>query len=451
MKNRKIFLVCVSSLFLFFLFSRSSAAQRPSYVAQYLIDQGKAHYKNGETEKAIHSWSQVLLIEPGNKTASDCLKKLGIDGNAYGREENPAIRAAVLSQEMSIYKDKITDLEIRNQEKDDGLVQLKEELNTQKAALAQYVQDRESDINRLQIKMNLMQEDYAQRAVSDQERMEELSGDSQDFQRQVHLIERILKKQLALLEDKEKFLKQKENYARRLKEEIQFVKDHSLQEKAEQEEEIFQQASKYKGQLLDLKKELKQVKAGYGQKDRAHQKQIQILKDMVRDREEELTKLRDDLLLKELDLARKERELEAQKAISETKERLARVPSDVQRVKQQRVVDGELLKMKDRDIADLKERLAQALRQISALEKNSASVNQGEMNALKKQIEQIKKQLAERETYIDQKNNDFKLLKDRLADSQQRLDFVEQTIEEKDEQIGELEGMLKQLRDQCMK
>ena len=140
------------------------------------------------------------------------------------------------------------------------------------------------------------------------------------------------------------------------------------------------------------------------------------LETELRHKEQELAKLKDELLAKEL------QSTYGPQAASDGKRDAKSVA---------------MIKERDAYISELKQKLADSRREITFLQKNFKEGNQEE-------IEKLRAQLSNKQA----QNNDVKILQERLSDAQERLGLVETIIQEKETQIQNLQNELDKLRQE---
>ncbi len=149
-------------------------------------------------------------------------------------------------------------------------------------------------------------------------------------------------------------------------------------------------------------------------------------------RQIEAEKLQDVLAL-ERKLSEKELELTGLKNnLSATEARAAALSPDAADDK-----SAELLKARDRYIAELKEKLAESKREAGFLKKNFQEISREE-------IQKLKDQLAENDQL-----EEISILQERLSDAQERLTLVDSIVAEKESRIEGLANELALIREQC--
>ena len=85
MINWKIYLSVRGFLFLLLFLGLTGEirAQDRNMVAEFLCERAQGYYTKGEKQEALHEFSKVLLVDPGNPTAQEYLQKLGVPQGLY--------------------------------------------------------------------------------------------------------------------------------------------------------------------------------------------------------------------------------------------------------------------------------------------------------------------------------------------------------------------------------
>jgi len=291
-----------------------------------------------------------------------------------------------------------------------------------------------------------MKDDHAQSSSLADKKIEDLELDSNDKRREANLYGRTVKKFDGIIDEKEKLLVEKDAEISDLVQEIVFVKGRAAEDIEDYQDEIKNMSSGYREQIAVLKRGFSSTKQDDAEQIKNNTTKIKSLQRKVKRQRSQITRLKDSILEKDLEINKTHDQLAfAQDKQQDLKKLFKSKPQVIE------VEGAELLKSKDKYIAELKDKLVKAMKQIERIESQADSLDRSdEIKKLNRQMKSIRMQLSQRDSILQDKNEKFSLLKERLADAQERLGFVEEIVEEKDSQLGELKTQLIELRDQCI-
>ncbi len=401
-------------------------------TSQFLIDQGKQHYQKGDLASALHEFSKAILVDPGNAAAKDYLGKMGFTDGMYGHRPSPLARSAALAQEVKVFKDKWADAEKTNEMTAVKLRQTQEERDT----LCLSLEEKKSELHQMNDELIMAQKNFQQDNLAARQRTRDLQARAALREEEIAFLERFTDKHKKLVNEKEDALSKKDREIQELNERMQLAKLASLDDAFNSQDQLLRQRSEYQTAVLDLNARIKHLQKEYAATQDRHLKTVSNLQAAISAKENELVKTKNQLTEMQLAYVPK---------ISEPPEESAAVESAAV-VLDQKIA---LLKQRDKDIAQLKERLVEARRQIAALQKSPQPGHEPEIASLKKQVEHMRAQLKQRADSLENEQGDFVILKERLQDAQEQLGIVKTMVREKETEIKELQDQISQVRSQC--
>jgi len=419
-------------------------AKSRSNISNYLTDEGKKYYKKGDTSSSIHNFSKALLVDPGNDTARDYLRKMGLENGIYNPQEPPVMRIALLGQQVRSYQDKVNDLSRINQEQ----AAVCDELGSDNDTLCRAVHTKQGEVEQLNTQLNLVEDQRTQDRAMDQKTIQHLEDDLNDHEQQLDSYGRVIRKHSRVIDQQGQYLNQKDEKINNLNKEVIFVKTDSLNDYADYQRRLLRQSSQYKDEILALQQKLSGIHTDDVQGRQDVQDEIAALEGLLHKKEQEVTDLKDQVLVKDLKLAKAEKRM-IDEALGGEVTKFAYAYAPDQPVAGQ----AELMRKKDGHIAQLKEKLVSLMQRLDTLEKGSGAsgATPEEISVLKQEIQSMKDQLAKKDVSLRQKDSDFELMQERLADAQEQISLVQDAASEKDTAIKELEQELIQMRDQCVR
>lgn len=372
-----------------FLLVFPAHAQDYRGTAQFLIDQGKQNYHKGDLSAALHEFSKALLVDPGNATAKDYLGKMGFQDGLYNRRPSPLVRSATLAQQVKVFKDKWSDSEKANEMAANDL----KEIQGERDSLCLLLEQKKHELGQLDHQLRMVQENFQQENLETRKHARDLEAMAVLKEEEIAFLERFTDRHKKLVNEKEEILSKKAQEIEDLNERMHLVKLASLDDSFHSQDQLLKQ----KRELVQTKRQLAEMQLAYVPK------------------------------------------------ISEPSgESVAAEPAAL--ILDQKI---KLLKQRDQDIAQLKERLVAARQQINTLQKSSRPGDAQEVSHLKKQVEEMRQRLSQKTSSLESEQSDLVILKERLQDAQEQLGIVKTMVREKETEIKELQDQISQVRSQC--
>ena len=411
-------------------------------ISNDLTNRGKKYLNEGNLTMAIHEFSKAILADPQDQEARYYLRKLGLKEGLYSWEETPLSSMGQLTEKVYRYKQKMSQLKKGNQAKDE----LNQSLKENQEKLQKTLQSKDVENQQLRGKVN--------------DREKEVSS--------------LTQKNQASIKDKEKIQRKARDEVVRLNTDLFKLKDELVKQRKFNDEKEYQakevkkslkeagknwqnQRLNYEEQIQTMDEEFDQFRHRSFKLDNEKKQYIKSLEDDLRKNKVELAYTNDRFLLTNFKLTDMETELfQKDKKVSELKDHLDNLERDlryyqtkiqgsqarpkefVEREDSEKIV---LIKQQDRIIAELKEQLVKA-RQGEKGPLSQRKEDRNRIEVLKKQLEEMRLQLKEREESFEKKDAEYETLAEQLKDAKERLDLVEKIIQERDEQIKELENQL---------
>ncbi|OGX23791.1 MAG: hypothetical protein A2787_05690 [Omnitrophica WOR_2 bacterium RIFCSPHIGHO2_01_FULL_48_9] len=381
---------------------------------QFLVDQGKKHYQDGNFPSALHEFSKALLVDPKNETAMDYLGKMGFQDGLYGRRPSPVTRSAMLSQDVKVLRDKWSDSEREKALVTQDLSDTEEARHT----LCLLLEKKRQQYNHLNHKLAYARENFQQENIEVRKHLQDLESQTALQEEEIVFLEKFTDKHKRLVNEKDKVLSHKDRELKDLKDQIHLVKAVSLDDSFNAQDRLLKQSGKYKAAVKGLNA------------------QVKYLKEENQEKATELAQAKDQLVEMQLAYVPK---------IGEPGQEAA-LPEPAASILEEKI---RLLKQRDQDIAQLKEKLVAANQKIQTLQKDPQSVHAPEIASLKEQIQEMRQQLSEKTQSLEEEGNDLAVLKERLGDAREQLGIVKTIVGEKEAEIKDLQNQISQVRSQC--
>ena len=220
-------------------------------------------------------------------------------------------------------------------------------------------------------------------------------------------------------------------------------REKQLKKKNEKINLLKRALSNMEGELTSWKKRMRQIQAS-GENDRVIEQQNQMIAEL----KNKLLMAREDIDFLETDVLKgfEERVKKLRDQLGQASVRLRKTEAALrEKQKGESEEKDKLIEEQKQTIAKLKEQLNLTKEEVGFLETDVLKGFKAKMETLKKQFEQTKAKLKEREIAYKEKSEDYALLEERLKDTQQRLALVEKIMQEKDGQVADLEDQLDEI------
>ena len=104
---------CIFLVLIVFIFglTRASFAGTSKEAADFLVQAGETHLKDGQIQEAIHEFSKALMIQPNHPQAVRHLSSFGLNDGLYKNSQTHLSVAAQLAEQVRNYQEKMAALE----------------------------------------------------------------------------------------------------------------------------------------------------------------------------------------------------------------------------------------------------------------------------------------------------------------------------------------------------
>lgn len=392
-KLSKIYL----SLLILTLVNIAPAFSALELASQFYADKGKAYYDSGDHESAAREFNKAIQADPANVQAQKYLAEMGIPSSIFAEPESNTVKIAKLSQTVKVYQDKLSDAEAAKDETLGENLQLQEE----KEKLCETVHQQEDQMDVMNVRVGLLKDKIGENAKHSQKRLQRYQKLNDMKDNEIEFLERMVTQHKGLVAERDGLLAQKQEALTDKDSQLAMAKSISQQEIFKTEDQRLKEKNEYKQTIAELSRDVKK-------------------KEM------------------ELAFAPKGGGL-----AGDTQTALTATSGEID----ERI---QLLKKKDNDIAFLKEKLVEARRQISQLEKKTmGKAESQQVEDLKLKVEKIQDELNQKNLSYSTQKNDLRTLQERLNDAQEQLGLVQTVVTEKESQIQALETEVKKIRQSC--
>jgi chromosome segregation ATPase len=331
----------VSLVFVFIAFSFVPAqSSSPNIMVEYLLKIGKIYYDRGDYISAIHEFTKAVMIDPSNSEAQGYLKKMGAGGGYVRVPERQMIDAINLAGEVERYQKQLEQLTKENEKRG----QLAHVLELDKRSLREIISTKETENKNLRAEIEQIQNEFQIKSAQDRDAFQQMEKTSHNKGREVErLNEEIVRLNTRLRVVKETIaFRETEN--RDLEKKIQDVQREANAKNA-------QDQALLKDMQLVLDNKAQDI-ARLNQEKSALNERLAQVKQTMSVKEAENTGLRDKIRKVQL-AARLQAEQDsaalkkAEKTITNKEQEIARLNTDLFRLKDEMVAKIALLKEKD--------------------------------------------------------------------------------------------------------
>ena len=315
-------------------------------AADYLVEVAIRDYQKGDLKQAAHEFSKALILQPGHPVAMKYLNKMGFEKGFYPKEDQAETQQAHLKS----FEQKSTQLE-----KDKSLLEAKfEQLSREHAQLQELYMAKDLEIELIEGRM-------AQR------------GDVTEEQRQ---------KQLAQIQQIEDFYSQRYKELKYVNKELQARPEQIVKEVPNEEYMSFlKNAYDYENKMAELSDKNHRLQARMSAQ-RSHEDNVfGLIEEYVYIRRNEINRLGDELIYKEMELAKSQHTLLDK--LDELIDIYKHKDESLGKIDQR----NQLIEEKNRDIQQMIEALAQTRSQMDGL-KSKIDVLESENSRLLDRIDE---------------------------------------------------------------
>ena len=281
---RKIILI-LTVIPAFFMMTNSSLslAQSQNDAANFLVDIGERAYREGKIEEAAHEFKKALMLDPNHRKAKQYLENLGIEAG-YVSPESYEAKVIHLTQDLKKFEQKAERLEQEKKDTEHRLAHLQskgEDLYRSNLA-------KEMELSLVQEKAQKVSSEASYQAQAYEQRTQELKG----YYAQQNKI---------FLDEMGK--KSKELSKKVLSSQKQGV-DLALSDT--KVNDALDRALRYQEQALQLKSENRNLSERLSEERFLRNSLDKINEDYVYIRNQELGRLQDETVAKEIDLTKEQ-------------------------------------------------------------------------------------------------------------------------------------------------
>jgi chromosome segregation ATPase len=389
-----------------------------------VVEEGENKVK--ELEKFLKEKTEALRKAEDNKAESETVVKLELESR---QKDQQIVKLNTEIQSLNRdFQEKISFLETKDKEWADKEKALREQVekarkefqeNGETAALERSrvleksVEEKDQEIIRLIQEISDFKSQFEQKETSLKETQQRLQAAEQSLQEVTAKDDKIriekLNKEMARMKDEMD-----------LKRALLIEKDQEIValEKHRKDTERLWQETKidYENRIKAMEGEFNKFKSQTSDVDDQHKRTIRNLEDDLRKLRIEMGYSKNKKLFSDYKLEHREKEIEEKHS---------------------------LLKRKDQLIIELKEKLLDAQKEIGRLQGSDKGVD--DPVAMKNKANELTLQIEKKEEFIKERNEAYWLLEERFKDAQQRLEFVDKLMKEKDDQIKDLEQQLNEV------
>ncbi len=388
-------------------------------------------------------------------------------------EENKGLKEKInnvqehFHQKANEDRGKIKELEKIKEKQKKEIACLNDELCTLEETLltkVELIEDQQTEIKSLNKNVQEVKKMAKQRAAEDRELIKGIERSSSQKSQEIAKLNTDLIDVQGRLSVTETNLSEKEKKINELGTEI-----NSLEKELNTTESRWESTkSDYEKTIEKLESAVTQQKTLLSKSEEEYDSKMKRLKKALRERRSELDAKEKRLDAANMKLELTQRALEAKgKVITQLRKSLLALEQELVHIqasnkneilakkqKGQKISQDEqermaFIKRQDQLIFDLKEKLAAARQEIRTMEKSAAQSDVRKLIDLKEQLTIVKLQLEESASASLQDSKQYDLLKDRLLDTEKRLDVLVRVSQEKDIQVKELEQQLSEVLTQA--
>ncbi|MCA9399725.1 MAG: hypothetical protein KC618_08245, partial [Candidatus Omnitrophica bacterium] len=129
-KRNYLYFIFLLLTVLVFSTMRTAQAEMKTSGADFLVEVGIDHYNKGEVEQAIHEFSKALMLNPDHPVALEYLDRFGIRGGIYHGSATQNSQMADLARYVQKYRNQLDYLEYQNMEMEQRMNGLKTDNDT---------------------------------------------------------------------------------------------------------------------------------------------------------------------------------------------------------------------------------------------------------------------------------------------------------------------------------
>jgi len=350
----------------------SAEARRQNEAAAFLIKVGRSFYERGRVEEAMKEFSKALILDPDNKQAKNYLRKMGLSDGMYTSPKTYSSQIADLSRHVTNYKINNDILSEERKEAEQKALELEKDRN--QIHLAKQVKALEVDVMNTKIRdaekeSQRLANNYQHQARAQKKEWKEIENRHLVKIENLNDICSIQEKKLDIHQAS---LSDKTNQLMVLNEKLQEVSD------------IF---AKYEYHLTRLEEKYAQLQEKIIDRQHQHKRIVNALEDYMNLHRIRLGRSENDLVTKEMDLARS----------------------------QWRLFDtvGDLVKTDD-SLSDFQDQVDD--REALILEKNK------DLEFLRDTIDEVNLTVARRESLIEEQDQLIFELKEQLDQAQKQIE-----------------------------
>lgn len=437
----------VTALAVLFL-APATFGETSGLASRHLLDQGKSFYQRGDHVRAAQALSKVLLMEPENREALLYLKKMGLDGSYYGNRNQRFSQIVHLAEKVQDYELRLKEMQAQSDKKDE----LARTLENDKEALRQAVAAMEDQTKDLRQKMEDVHSssEHDQAMIADLEK--NVSKKDEEIERlNTNLIETRdqLNEHLALLSSKEEELKKLELQTQDLEKDLSSTKNSWRDNQME-----------YENRIQAIEEELGGTQHARATSEEEFQGQLRTLKEALDRKVSELTAAQEQMIFVEYKLNNREKQLnERVRQVDDLKNTMTELEQNLTAMQQKNSEDmpgpasdvkdpseavkehRRWIKRQDFLIAKLKDKLLSSREQMESLGESGSGLNDSDVVALREELLRVKQRLQQNHSAPGE-SEEFLLMEQRFKDAQERLEAFEKILQERDDQVKELEEQL---------
>ncbi len=293
MKNQHTCLLnIILTGFLCFSFSTYGHADMGSSGADFLVDVGQNAYEAGNIPDAVHEWSKALILDPDHAKAKAFLKSVGVKQGLYQGTQTKSSHIIKLSRHIKEYEEKVANLEQQKRDLESKFALLQKERD----GLFQenIVKDMEKD---------LVQEKFVELKRISMFEKDQQSAKIQEMEHTFYLRRQDLEARLAL--QKEQSLDQGVLPLEAQEDTTTIHMQKELWESVNANySKALEKMSSYENEIASVSQKYNQLKQEAGQKQMRSDNMYDTMENFLYVRNHAVGALGDELITKEIDLAR---------------------------------------------------------------------------------------------------------------------------------------------------
>lgn len=286
--------------------AHSLCAESKNDAANFLVDVGEIHLKQGETQRAIHEFSKALLIEPENVRAKEYLAKYDLEEGLYKGINTNSSQIMDLALHVEEYKRKVNELECEKV----GVQNALNALELEKEVLMKAHETLKSETSQLKTQVSQLEETVKLTESQHSEKIKEIESIYADQNQKLQDAIAVEKLDAS---SHEQVMAMPLHYQTEYLAPIEITLPVSEGDVVEKIVEVPTEipSLEYEQELAALRDNHQQLKTRNAFHLQQQSKLIHVLEDYLQLREDRLNDAKDQLVMKEIDLAQTQHVLTA--------------------------------------------------------------------------------------------------------------------------------------------